>query len=143
MIDIDNLKTIFDLSSWLVKKSVEHPSVFTGIFIVLIILSGITIINFYLFIKNWIKGREKLFNSILQARRQTLSHQDKEVSLEYAIEPHKKENSEIIKEAIRELPKFDPLRKSSEQLVTDLQSVNSFAQSEKILNQFLVKYKKI
>ena len=130
---------LFEISSWITERTVDYPRIFTLLLFFLILFFLYAVGKF---IMKWIVNRRILFERVAETRRQARAHQHTNHPVEHALQPHKEQKAKYIQEALEVLPKIDPLRKSAQNLVRDLQAANSFEQSEKISDQFLNKYKR-
>lgn len=133
-------QVLYEFSSWFVSKGVSHPRTFT---ITVWFLLAYFIINNWRLISKYLGLREELIKRIIETRRQARAHQNTNHAVDHALEPHKKEKREYLREIVNELSRLDPWKVEAEHLMEDLSAATTFKQSEEVTTRFLIKYRKI
>jgi len=131
---IDTIDIAYSYSeefSWLISRF-PFPS-----FMIFLFLLTFFIWNLLTKTKNWLTIRKQLINAIKETQVQAIAHQDTSHPVDHALEPHKREKTELIIFYLEQLPNLDPLKGEVLNLVEKLKAANSFEQSEKITEAFL------
>jgi Tfp pilus assembly protein PilO len=131
---------LYDFSSWFVEIADKYPRIVALIFFGLLFYF---LISGFRFFKDYYFLRKETFDRVFEARRQAIAHQHDNHSVQHALEPHKEQKIEYIKEASDKLKQIDPLKSEINNFLGDLAAVTSFEKLEQVIIQFLKKHNKL